>query len=80
MLEVQNNSSRKPGNGFGITSMVLGILCIVFLGWVVSLVGIVFGILSLNTEGRNFGIAGIILCAIAFPFRVWQTLAINGLI
>jgi hypothetical protein len=80
MSEIQNISSRQPGNGYGITSMVLGILCAVILGWLFAIIGIVFGILSLNTEGRNYGIAGLVLCSIMFPIRVVQWLIIQSAI
>ena len=72
MSEERNNPVRVPGSGFGITSLVLGILCMIILGWMFSIAGIVFGILSLKTEGRNFGIAGLVLCSIATPIRFWQ--------
>ena len=64
----------SPGNGFAITSLTLGVLCLLFLGWVFSTIGIVFGILSLKTEGRPIGIAGLVICIIATIYRVAQTL------
>lgn len=67
-----DNKPLQPGSGWGIASLVLGILCMVALGWAFSLVGIVFGVLSLNTEGRNLGIAGLILCIIATIYRFAQ--------
>lgn len=67
-----DNGTLQSGSGWGIASLVLGILCMIVLGWVFSLIGIVFGVLSLNTEGRNLGIAGLILCIIATIHRFSQ--------
>ena len=80
MSEIQNDTSLEKGSGFGIASFVLGILCMIILGFIPALVGIVLGMWSLKTEGRGFGIAGLILCIIAFPMRVIQTLVIHGML
>jgi hypothetical protein len=70
----------RPGYGFAITSLTLGILCALFLGFVFSILGIVFGVLSLKTQGRDIGIAGLVLCIVMTVVRVVQTLAIHGII
>ena len=75
-----DTSELRPGYGFAITSLTLGILCALFLGFVFSIAGIVFGILSLKTQGRNVGIVGLVLCIIMTIVRVLQTLSIHGLI
>ena len=77
---VQQSLELKPGYGFAITSLTLGILCLIILGFLFSMVGIVFGILSLKTQGRDLGIAGLVTCIIATIYRVIQTLVIHGLI
>jgi len=77
---VQQSPELKPGYGFAITSLTLGILCLIILGFLFSMVGIVFGILSLKTQGRDLGIAGLVTCIIATIYRVIQTLVIHGLI
>ena len=74
------SSELRSGYGFAITSLTLGILCALFLGFVFSILGIVFGILSLKTQGRDIGIAGLVLCVIMTILRVLQTLNIHGLI
>jgi len=70
----------RPGYGFAITSLTLGIFCALILGFAFSILGIVFGILSLKTQGRNIGIAGLVLCIVMTIVRIIQTLAIHGLI
>jgi len=42
--------------------------------FVFSIIGIVFGILSLKTHGYQIGIAGLVICIIATILRVTQTL------
>jgi len=74
------SSELQPGYGLAITSLTLGILCALFLGFIFSILGIVFGILSLKTQGRDIGIAGLVLCIIMTIVRVLQTLSIHGLI
>jgi len=74
------STELKPGYGFAITSLSIGILCLIILGFLFSIVGIVFGVLSLKTQGRDLGIAGLVTCIIATIYRVIQTLMIHGLI
>jgi hypothetical protein len=73
-------SQLQPGYAYAITSLSLAVLCALFLGFLFSIAGIVFGVLSLKTEGRGIGIAGIILCSIMTVIRVVQTLHIHGII
>jgi len=82
---MSNNSSQqttelRPGYGFAVTSLTLGILCLLILGWGFSIPGIAFGVLSLKTQGRDIGIAGLVLCIIATIYRVIQTLVIYNII
>ena len=74
--ELQNQSAElRPGYGFAITSLTLGLLCVgTFLGLVLGIIGIVFGILSLKTQGRKVGIVGLVLCMSMTIFHVLDTL------
>ena len=76
----QQTRELKPGYGLAVTSLTIGILCLLMLGFLFSIVGIVCGVLSLKTEGRNVGIAGLVACIIATIYRVIQTIMIHGLI
>ena len=74
--EHQNQPTElRPGYGFTITSLTCGVLGGAgTLGLVLCLIGIVFGILSLKTQGRKIGIAGLVLCIITTIFHVLVTL------
>ena len=74
--ELQNQPVElRPGYGFAITSLTLGLLCVgTFLGLILGIIGIVFGILSLKTQGRKVGIVGLVLCIIMTIFHVLDTL------
>lgn len=57
--------NKKPGRGFGIASMVLGILslvccCTAYFGIVLGVLGLIFGIISYKKGSNGFAIAGII--------------------
>lgn len=61
---VQNDKS-----GFAVASMIIGILglfawLLPICGFPSSIVGLVFGLMSINSTKRNMAIAGIVMCAI----------------
>ena len=64
--------------GFAITSMVLGIVaivfscCIPFLTLLCSIIGLPFGIISLVTgrKGKGMAIAGLITCSVGLILAV----------
>ncbi len=65
---------RRPGGeGFAVTSLVLGILaCVVFCCWPVSLtlggLGAVFGALGLKSRSRRLAVAGLTLSIVGLIF------------
>ena len=68
-----NNNSEKKG--FNITSMILGIVSILFLCiWYVSLpcsiMAIIFSIAGKHNGGRGMGVAGLILGIIALVLLI----------
>ena len=68
-----NNNSEKKG--FNITSMILGIVSIVFFCfWYVSLpcsiMAIIFSIAGKHNGGRGMGVAGLILGIIALVLLI----------
>ena len=63
---------ENKGKGLAIASLVLGIVGFVFNPLnVVSLVGVILGIVSLATkrDGKGMAIAGLCICPVA---AVWQ--------
>lgn len=65
---------ENKGKGLAIASLVLGIVGFVFNPLnVVSLVGVILGIVSLATkrDGKGMAIAGLCLCPVA---AIWQYL------
>lgn len=73
-----NQQVNKPRNGLGITSMILGIISVVFscccygLSVVLGIVAIILGIVSMrkNETTKGFAIAGIITGSIGLVFAV----------
>jgi hypothetical protein len=64
---------RPAGDGFAITSLVLGILaCVVFCCWPFSLtlggLGAVFGALGLKSRSRRMAVAGLTLSLVGVIF------------
>lgn len=64
-----DNQPQHPRRGFAIASMVLGIVgfiacCIPLLGYPVTIIGLVLGILALIKGKNGMAIAGVILCSI----------------
>lgn len=57
----QVGSSSGGGKGFAITSLVLGILGLFFLGILFGPLAIIFGIIGLNKNGGGMALAGLIL-------------------
>jgi hypothetical protein len=63
----------RGGEGFAVTSLVLGILaCVVFCCWPVSLtlggLGAVFGALGLKSRSRRLAVAGLTLSVVGLIF------------
>ena len=63
---------ENPSKAFAITSLVLGIvsipfICCTWIGLIIAVAGLVFGILSLTRKenGRGMAIAGIVCSSIA---------------
>jgi cytochrome bd-type quinol oxidase subunit 2 len=54
---------KKTGNGISIASLVLGIVGVIFLGGLIipGILGLIFGIMGIQTEKKNMAIAGIVL-------------------
>lgn len=77
-------------NGFAITSLVLGIVSIVFCwipfaafgGQIVPILGFIFGLIGMNERyqtGRGMAIAGLVMSIIAFVVEsIWVILFIIG--
>jgi hypothetical protein len=82
-------ASSGGGQGLAIASLVLGILSlcgsgVIWCGGVLGLVGLILGILGINTRGRTMAIAGVILSAVGLVlvivFRViFRGVLLNGL-
>jgi hypothetical protein len=86
----QNNQNNQPGSGFGIASMVLGILALCFfcacLNVPLGILSIIFAILHITRHtGKNgFAIAGIITSVVSFVLTAvlifglsnWQSYAL----
>lgn len=59
----------NKGEGLAIASLVLGCICLIcwcvpFIGIPMAIIGLILGILGLNSVKRGLAIAGIILCSI----------------
>ena len=71
-----HSSSQPGGNGFGIASMVLGILALVFfcgcINIPLAIISIIFAIIhmSRNADGKGFAIAGIVTSVISVILTV----------
>jgi len=71
----ENRSVLKKGNGFGITSMVLGIITwvlfwIPFIGQLLPILAVVFGIIGFKHEGKGMAIAGFVLGLVSLIFQI----------
>ena len=75
------SSSKPAGNGFGIASMVLGILALVFfcgcINIPLAIISIIFAIIHINRNSgsKGFAIAGIVTSAISVILTVIMILA-----
>lgn len=71
-----HSSSQSGGNGFGIASMVLGILALVFfcgcINIPLAIISIILAIIQMNRkgEGKGFAIAGIVTSVISVILTV----------
>lgn len=72
----QNPQQPAPEKkGFSIASLVLGLVgliawCLPLLGYPVTIVGLILGILGIKKGGKGMAIAGIILCAITLLLTI----------
>lgn len=71
----QNMQQPPEKKGFSIASMVLGIVgfiawCIPLLGFPVTIVGLILGILGIKKGGKGMAIAGIIMCSITLGLTI----------
>ena len=69
--------------GLAIASLVLGILSLcgsgfLFCGGILSIIGIVLGILGINTKGKAMAIAGIVLSAIGLLLAIVLRVIFRG--
>lgn len=70
---VPHPPSENPSIAAGVTSLVLGLLAlpgawipfVQILSIMLAVVGLVFGFVSLKTQGKGMGIAGLILSGLA---------------
>lgn len=75
---------RAPSSAMGVTALVLGIATLVMMvccwpvGGVCAILAVVFGCLSLNTDGRGLGIAGIALGGVSVLLGVAFFLFVGG--
>lgn len=71
----QGPGSKKDGNGFGIASLVLGIIslltfCACF-NWITAILAIIFGIIQIvQYKERGLAIGGIVTAALSLLFSI----------
>jgi len=77
----RRRGSQQDSNGMGIAALVCGIIgvlgscCCLFV--IPSVLGIIFGVISLKTSGKNLGIAGIILGCLGLLLTIgWRIFGI----
>lgn len=70
-MSSNDNQPQNSSSGFAVASMVLGISgfvawCLPLIGYPVTIVGLVLGIVALNkgTSGKGMAIAGVVMCSI----------------
>jgi hypothetical protein len=73
------------GQGLSIASLILGILSlcasgVIWCGGVLGLVGLILGILGINTRGRTMAIAGIILSAVGIFLAIILRVVFRGIL
>ena len=78
-------ASTGGGQGLSIASLVLGILSlcasgVIWCGGILGLVGLILGILGINTRGKSMAIAGIILSAIGLVLTIVFRVIFRGLL
>ncbi len=64
-----NTTPQQPARGFAIASMVLGIVgfiawCLPLVGYPVTIIGLILGIVALTKGARGMATAGVIMCSI----------------
>ena len=81
-VQPEIDPNEKTAKGFAVTSLVLGILSLICCGVVLSIPGVIFGIVSLNKkkEQNGMAIAGIVLSAIGLVASIIIIIvsAVNG--
>lgn len=70
-----NNGKNKKVSGLGIASMILGIVgivlcCTVWVSLITSIIGLVFGIISMAKNRNGFALAGIITSSFGLAISV----------
>lgn len=82
----QKPEQKSDSNGFGIASMVLGIVSLVFfctcINFVTAILAIIFGIIQLvrKSSKKGMAIAGLITGGLSLLFAVvfWVSIFVNG--
>lgn len=82
----QDRTPAQGGSGFGIASMVLGILSIVLsctcINIPMAIIAIIFAVVHFgrNSSNRGFGIAGIVTAVVSLVLTVllWILVAVTG--
>lgn len=64
-----NNQPQNSARGLAIASMVLGIVgfvawCLPIIGFPVTIVGLILGIIAITKGTRGMAVAGVIMCSI----------------
>lgn len=79
MMENMNgNNGMQPSSGQSIASLVLGLVgllawCLPLVGFPVTIVGLVMGILGIKKGGRGMAIAGIVLSSITLLMTIFNS-------
>jgi uncharacterized membrane protein len=73
----EKKTQNEKSKGFGITSMVLGIIaivfwCLYFISIPCAILAIIFGAIGLKKDGRGMAVAGLVLGIISLV--VWVAL------
>lgn len=71
----QSNIMKKDGNGYGIASLVLGIISLLLfcacINWITAILAIVFGVVQLaQYKEKGLAIGGIITAGLSILFAI----------
>jgi len=80
-----SSASTGGSQGLAIASLILGILSlcgsgVIWCGGVLGLVGLILGILGINTRGRTMAIAGVILSAVGLLLAIVLRVVFRGIL